>query len=240
MLTERDGINLKPIFAPSLMCMDYLHVEDDLRILNEHCDMLHADIMDGHFAPNLALSTDFLRGIRPAATLPIDAHLMVENPADYVEPCALSGARYISVHAETVWNNAFRVMNQIKKAGCLVGLVLSPATTLDAAKHLLPYVDILTVMTVDVGYAGQAFIPEMLGKIRDARRLKEEQGYSFIIQSDGGCGPKTYADLYAAGAQAFVLGSSGLFGRAPDLETACRKLKSEFDEAVAAGGQKHG
>jgi len=223
---------MKPLFAASLMCMNFLDVRADLVELNKGCDLLHADIMDGHFAKNLTLSPDFVRAIKSASTLPIDAHLMVEHPEQYLDGLIDIGVDYISLHLETINVNAFRLMRRIKEAGIKFGLVLNPATPIEEAQHLLSEVDMLTIMTVDVGYAGQAFIPQMLDKIEQAKRLKETHGYDYIIQVDGGCGPKTYRELWEAGATAFVLGTSGLFGRKDTIAESCTLMREEFDAAI--------
>lgn len=226
---------MKPIFAASLMCMDFLHVEQDLKALDAGCSMLHADVMDGHFAKNITLSPDFIRVVKSAAKLPVDAHLMVTDPDNYLDALTSAEVDYISLHLETINVNAFRLMRKIKDAGCKFGLVLNPATPLSAAEHLLAETDLLTIMTVDVGYAGQPFIAAMLEKIAMAKRLQTEKGYSYIIQVDGGCGPKTYQELWQAGATAFVMGSSGLFGRADTLAEACALMKREFAAATGTG-----
>lgn len=220
------------IFAASAMCMDFLQVNNDIEILNNEVDMLHVDIMDGHFVPNITLSPDFIKIVRPATDLPIEAHLMVTNPDSYIQTLLDNGVDCISVHLETINTNAFRLMTKIKDSGCSFGIVLNPATPLDYAQELLEYTDILTIMTVDAGYAGQPFIKRMLNKIYSASQLKLKNNYNYIIQADGACGPKTYKELFNAGVQSFVLGSSGLFGRAPTLNQSCKVLKKEFSDIV--------
>jgi len=223
---------MKPLFAASLMCMNFLDVRAELEELNKGCDLLHADVMDGHFAKNLTLSPDFIRAVKSVSHLPIDAHLMVEYPEQYLDGLIDIGVDYISLHLETINVNAFRLMRRIKEAGIKFGLVLNPATPIEAAQYLLSEVDLLTIMTVDVGYAGQAFIPQMLDKIEQANALKEKHGYDYLIQVDGGCGPKTYRTLWQAGARAFVLGTSGLFGRKDTIAASCGLMREEFDAAI--------
>ena len=222
----------KPLFGASLMCMDLLHVKREVIDLNNGCDILHADVMDGHFASNLTLSPDFIKAVKSCATLPIDVHLMVNKPEAYIDTLLAIKVDYISVHLETISNDAFRILRKIKAGGAKFGLALNPATPLESASLLLSEVDLLTIMTVDVGFAGQAFIPQMLEKIKKAKELKEKQGHNYIIQIDGACGPKTYNDLWQAGAEAFVMGTSGLFGRADTLAQGCALMRQEFDTAI--------
>jgi len=226
---------MKPLFSASLMCMDFLNVGKDLDELNKGCDMLHADVMDGHFAKNLTLSPDFIRDVKSVSNIPIDVHLMVETPEQYVGSLIDMKVDYISVHLETVNVNAFRLMRKIKAAGIGFGLVINPATPIETAEYLLAEVDLLTIMTVDIGYAGQAFIPQMLDKIQRASELKEKHGYDYIIQVDGACGPKTYDSLWQAGATSFVVGTSGLFGRKETIAASCVLMREEFETIVERG-----
>jgi len=223
---------MEPIFSASLMCMSFLNVERDLHDLNKGCNMLHADVMDGHFAKNLTLSPDFIRDVRSVSSIPIDVHLMVQNPEQYLDTLIDIGVSFISVHLETINVNAFRLMRKIKEAGIGFGLALNPATPIEAAQHLLSEIDLLTIMTVDVGYAGQAFIPQMLDKIEKANDLKKKYDHSYIIQIDGACGPKTYDLLWQAGATSFVVGTSGLFGRKDTIPASCALMREEFAAVV--------
>ena len=219
-------------YAASLMCMDLTNVRQDTEILNRHCHMLHADIMDGHFSPSFALTPLFVEAIRPLTRLPIDAHIMCERPGELIGPLAKAGADILSLHVETINVNAFRLMGQVRDAGCKVGLVLNPATSIEALALLLPLADIVTLMTVDIGYAGQRFIPQMLPKIRQAADLILEGGYDCLLQMDGACNRNTYKATYEAGIRAYVMGSSGLFGLSDNLEDACLGMKREFTNAV--------
>ncbi len=219
---------MKPEFSVSLMCMDFLDIKNQLEILNKRADMYHIDIMDGHFCKNITLSPDFIRAAGRAAKLPMDVHLMTENPNDWLEPVAKAGATYIAPHAETINTDAFRVLARIKELGCKAGVVLNPATPLQAIEHYMSRLDMITIMTVDVGYAGQPFIPEMLDKIAQAKRLREKKGYSYKIQIDGSCNVKTFGRLREAGADVFILGSSGLFGLDADLNTAYDKMLMQY------------
>ncbi len=217
------------LFSPSLMCMDFLNIGAQLEVLNSRCDSYHVDIMDGHFVPNLTLSPDFVRAASSVAKKPLECHLMVTNPWDYVARLSAAGAGCISFQAETVSACAFRMINSIRQTGCRVGAVFNPATALSAAGYYMHLLDKITVMTVDPGFAGQPFIREMLKKIEQARNLKEKNGYQYIIEVDGSCNRATFADLRSAGAECFVVGSSGLFALDADLERAWDKMVEEFE-----------
>ena len=170
-------------FSPSLMCMDLTRFREQVEILNERADMYHIDIMDGHFVPNITLSPFFVEQLRKITQLPLDVHLMVERPSDYIEELARVGATYISPHVETLNGIAFRVIDSIRKYGCKVGIVLNPETSIETIKYYIHLVDKITIMTVDPGFAGQPFIPEMLEKIKELKRIKNEKGYEYLMRS---------------------------------------------------------
>ncbi len=221
---------MRALFAPSLMCLDYLDLRSQLSILDRRADFLHVDVMDGHFCKNLMLSPDLVRTFASVTTKPIEVHLMTTTPNDWIEPFAQAGAAILSPHAEAINVDAFRTLRRIESLGCKCGAVLNPATPLCYAEAYLDMLDMLTLMTVDVGYAGQKFIPQMLRKVEQAREAKEKHGYKYLIQIDGGCGPQTYRALHEAGAEAYVMGSSGLFGKHPDLDTAYSNMLAQFEE----------
>ena len=223
---------MKPEFSISLMCMDYLRIREQIEILNKRTEYYHADIMDGHYCKNITLSPDFISAVKKISKVPIEAHLMTEYPNDFIDMVYKAGAEIISVHAETINADAFRVINKIKSLGVKTGIVLNPATPLEYIKHYISRLDLITIMTVDVGYAGQAFIEEMLDKIALCKKWKEENGYSYTIQIDGSCNVKTFKKLHDAGAERFVIGTSGLFNLDPDLEKAYDKLNRDFSSAT--------
>ncbi len=227
---------MKTCFSASLMCADWLNMGRDLRILNQSCQMLHVDIMDGHFCKSLYLSPAFIASIRNATDLPIEAHLMVEHPEDFIEETARAGADYISVHAETIERQAFRLIDTIHALGCMAGVVLSPATPFSAVEPYLNRLDLVTVMTVDAGFAGQAFLPEMLPKIRQVSQWKRRSGQNYLVQADGAVNKNTYRALFQSGVDSYVLGSSGLFGLSGDLPAACEQMKAEFAAATREEG----
>lgn len=218
----------KEKFSVSLMCMDLLKLREQIEILNKRTDLFHVDIMDGHYVKNITLSPMFVEAISKVATIPIDVHLMTEYPDDYIEELAKAGATYICPHAETINKDAFRIINKIKKSGAKVGIVLNPATPLDYIRHYIHLIDKLTIMTVDPGFAGQSFIPEMLDKIREAKEYKQQYGLNFLLEVDGSVNEKTFKKLHEAGAEVYIVGSSGLFNLDSDLNLAYDKMEEIF------------
>lgn len=216
--------------AASLMCMDLLNVEKQISILNDYCDIYHIDIMDGHFCQNISLSPRFVEVIRNKCKLPIDVHLMVEYPELFIDRLIDAGADIMSFHAETIERNAFILFEKVKQASKKIGIVICPSTSIDSIRLYLPYIDIITVMTVEVGFVGQDLIDETLCKISKLKELKEVNDYSFIIQSDGGAKKETYRKLQNAGAESIVIGGSGLFNKSNDLEIACSLMLREVFE----------
>lgn len=223
---------MKPQFAVSLMCMDLMDIKNQLETLNQRADYYHIDIMDGHFCKNITLSPDFTKACSKVASLPMDAHLMTTNPGDWLEPLAAAGVSYLSPHAETINTDAFRTLNRIEQLGCKTGVVLNPATPLDYIRHYIERIDLLTIMTVDVGYSGQPFIPQMLQKIEQAAELKAKKGYTYQIQIDGSCNKDTFQRLNNAGAEIYVVGNTGLFRLDPDLNKAYDRMLADFEQAA--------
>lgn len=214
------------------MCMDLLRAGEEVAVLNEHADYYHMDIMDGHFAKNIALSPDLVKALSSAATIPMEAHLMTEYPNDWIHVLADAGITTQSVHAETVNKDAFRVLRTIESLGCQKGVTLNPATPLTEVQHYLDIVDLVTLMTVDVSYAGQPFIEQMLRKIEATAKFKSDEGLDFKIQIDGSCNAKTFKRLHDAGAEIYILGSSGLFNLDEDRHIAWKKMLESFAEAT--------
>ena len=220
----------KMMFSPSLMCMDLLEMKEQAAILNERADFYHVDIMDGHFVKNITLSPFFVSTLKRVSKIPIDVHLMTEYPDDYIEELAKAGADYICPHAETINKDAFRIINKIKGFGCKAGIVLNPATPIDWIKHYIHLLDKITIMTVDPGFAGQPFIPEMTEKISELKRLKDENNYKYLIEVDGSCNERTFETLTKAGAEVLIVGSSGLFNLDADLPKAWDKMIDIYNE----------
>lgn len=219
----------KYYFSPSMMCADFMRLSEQIEVINRRADFYHVDIMDGHYVKNITLSPMFVSQIREKAKLPIDVHLMVENPDDYIEELVGAGADYISPHAETIDRNAFRTISQIKDLGCKVGIVVNPAMPLEHISEYINLLDKITIMTVEPGFVGQKFIPRALEKIGKASKLKRDAGYDFLIEADGSCNQKTFGMLKEAGCEVFIIGASGLFSKDTDLNAAFDKMYEEFE-----------
>lgn len=219
----------KPSIAPSLMCMDLSKLSEQVSFFDDKVSYYHVDIMDGHFVPNLTLSPYFVEQLSKISEAPSDCHLMVTNPGMYIEPLAKAGAGMVSFHAETANGQAFRLIDSIRSYGMRCGLVLNPETRLEEVALYLARVDKVTLMTVDPGFAGQPFIPEMLDKIRAFKQYREQHGLSYEIEIDGSCNDKTFGALIEAGADILIVGTSGLFNNHSDIEVAWSIMDKQIE-----------
>lgn len=193
--------------SPSILSADFANLERDIRIVEEGgADYIHVDVMDGHFVPNITLGPNIVSAIRPVTKLPLDCHLMIENPEKYIEDFAKAGADIITVHVEST-PHIHRAIQMIKNAGVKAGVVLNPGTPVTAVEYVLSECDMVLVMTVNPGFGGQSFIPETLKKIEKLKQLKEANRYHYEIEVDGGIVPETATQCKQAGADVFVAGS---------------------------------
>ena len=209
--------------APSLLAADFARLADEVRrIAAAGADMLHLDIMDGHFVPNLTLGPALVEALRRASSLPFDVHLMVSHPGRFVTPFAEAGADSITFHVECA-DPVPEVLARIRAAGCATGLSVRPQTPAAALLPWLDQVDLVLVMTVGPGYGGQAFMPEMLPKIRALRQAINQGQRPVYLEVDGGIGPQNVAEVIAAGADLLVAGTSVF--RAADPAAAIRALR---------------
>lgn len=211
----------------SLMCMNLTTVAEHIKKLNSFTDNYHIDIMDGHYVRNLALSVDFIKAIRPLTNKTIDAHLMVDNPEDYINDLIAAGTDLINIHAEKLDGQAFRLIDLIKQSDRQVGVVINPEENIADISQYLNLVDMVTVMTVDPGYAGQKFIKEALLTISQLKDYRKQNSLHFEIQIDGSCNAETYSELKTAGSDILVLGSSGFFGYSQDIDQ-CIKMAEKY------------
>jgi ribulose-phosphate 3-epimerase len=206
------------LIAPSILSADFSKLGDEIRAVEAAgADWIHADVMDGHFVPNITIGPLVVEAVRRVTDLPIDVHLMIENPDSYISAFADAGASYISVQVETCIH-LNRTIQQIKDCGVHAGVVLNPATPLASLEWVLEDVDYVLIMSVNPGFGGQAFIPASLDKIKALRKQIKDRGLSLLIQVDGGVSEKTIAEIAAAGADVFVAGSA-IFGSKNYQET---------------------
>jgi ribulose-phosphate 3-epimerase len=202
--------------SPSVMCIDMLDFRNQLKALDEAgVDLYHIDIMDGHYVPNFALSTYTMQDIARASKTPMDVHLMVTNPDAYIDVFAEAGAAIIIPHLEAL-PHPIRTLKRIRSLGKQAGIALNPATDIAPLAYMTDFLDLVCVMTVDPGFAGQTLIPSTIGKITAVRRLFEAAGKEIDIMVDGQVKEETAPQLVAAGANVLVLGSSGLFKFKPE------------------------
>ncbi len=194
--------------APSILSADFSNLSQQIRMTEMGgADWIHCDVMDGHFVPNITIGPVIVKAVRKTTKLPVDVHLMIENPDKYLEAFAEAGANYISVHVEEVVH-LNRTVNRIKELGCKAGVVINPATPVSALTDIAEYIDLLLIMTVNPGFGGQNFIPNSIRRIEEAVILRSKLNANFLIEIDGGVNSKTIVKAKKAGADIFVAGSA--------------------------------
>jgi len=198
--------------APSILSADFAHLADQVeRAAAGGGSVIHVDVMDGHFVPNLTIGAPVVKSLRQATRLPLDCHLMIENPDQFISEFADAGADWISVHQEAC-RHLNRTLNLIKQHNCRAGVVINPATPVETLVEVLDIVDHVLVMSVNPGFGGQKFIPGTLHKMTKLAEIRAERGYHFRIEVDGGVAMETVAQVVRAGAEILVAGSA-VFGK---------------------------
>lgn len=216
------------LIAPSILSADFTRLGEEVQAVEAAgADWIHADVMDGHFVPNITFGPLVVAAVRKITRLPIDVHLMIESPDRYIQEFAEAGADWISVQVETC-PHLNRAVQQIKETGARAGVVLNPSTPLSTLDWVLEYADYVLVMSVNPGFGGQAFIGNSLEKIRRLRRMIDDRGLATRIEVDGGIKENNIAEVAAAGADVFVAGSA-IFGQ-KDYRQAIARFKEILGE----------
>ena len=211
--------------APSILSADFARLSVEIgKVEQAGADVLHLDVMDGHFVPNITIGAPVVASIRKATTLPLDAHLMIEEPSRYLDAMIQAGVNWISVHAEAD-THLNRTITYLRGHGLRAGVALNPSTPLVAVEEVLPEADFILVMSVNPGFGGQRFIPSALNKIRKLREIIASNGYHARIEVDGGVGPDNLSEVLAAGAEIIVMGSA-IFGAKWGASEAVTELKA--------------
>jgi ribulose-phosphate 3-epimerase len=209
--------------APSILSADFTRLAEEISTVEKAgASILHVDVMDGRFVPNITVGLPVVKAIAGTTQLPIDAHLMIVEPGRYADQFAKAGARMVSIHIEAD-PNAHRTLTSIRAAGALAGIVINPATSLSALDEVIKFADYVLVMSVNPGFGGQEFIPESLDKVRRLRKMIDERGLKTRIEIDGGINADNIAEVTGAGAEIIVAGSA-IFA-APDPAVAVRELR---------------
>jgi ribulose-phosphate 3-epimerase len=228
---SQQGDSMK-LIAPSILSADFTRLGEQIRAIETAgADWVHVDVMDGHFVPNITMGPLIVEAVRRSTRLPIDVHLMIENPDHYIADFISAGADLVSVHLETGFH-LNRTLELIRTAGARPGVVLNPATPLSGMEWILEYVDFVLLMSVNPGFGGQSFIPNILEKIRQVKQMIIEKNSRALIQIDGGVNLATISEISNAGADVFVAGSA-VFGSS-DYAATISEMKKKAGPASAA------
>jgi ribulose-phosphate 3-epimerase len=215
---------MKKQIAPSILSADFSRLGEEIKAVEKAgADLIHVDVMDGHYVPNITIGPGVVSSLRKATGLPFDVHLMIEDPDRYIDAFVDAGSNIITVHAEAVIH-LHRTVQTIKEKGVKVGVSLNPSTPLACVEEILPDIDLLLIMTVNPGFGGQKFISGMLPKIRKARELAQTRGLKMAIEVDGGVTAENIDTLAEAGADIFVAGAA-IFG-SPSYSDTINRMKT--------------
>ena len=196
------------LISPSVLAADFSKLGEEIQLVSEEgADLIHLDVMDGHFVPNLSFGADIIKGIRGFSNLPFDVHLMIENPEHYVDAYVEAGANLITVHPEAT-PHIHSVLQKIHKAGIKTGIALNPGTPIEALENVIDIIDLILVMTVNPGFGGQSFLSSQLPKISKIRTIIDDGDRSIDLSVDGGINPATAKLAIDAGANILVAGTS--------------------------------
>ena len=217
--------------APSILSADFSRLAEQVHAASPGGGtVIHVDIMDGHFVPNLTLGPPVVKSLRKTTDLPLDCHLMIENPDQYIPEFAAAGASWISVHQEAC-PHLNRTLQLIKSHDCLAGVVINPATPVDTLSEVLDFVDYVLVMSVNPGFGAQKFIPSTMHKVRRLVDLRAQNGFDYRIEIDGGVALDTVAEVVRAGAEILVAGNA-VFGQGDPKTNAAQLLKAAAEATL--------
>jgi ribulose-phosphate 3-epimerase len=212
--------------APSILSADFSRLGDEVRAIEKGgADVIHVDVMDGHFVPNITIGPLVVQGLKKLTSLPLDVHLMIENPERYIEVFAQAGSDWITIHAE-VCPNLKRMIKKIRQLNVRPGIVLKPATSLKTLYPVLDHLDLVLLMSVNPGFGGQSFIPSILKKIERLRKMIDQNCYRLEIEVDGGVKVENIKEVSKAGGDIFVVGT-GIF-KTKDYGETIRRLRQEI------------
>jgi ribulose-phosphate 3-epimerase len=221
--------------APSILSADFLRLEQEIKAVQEAgADMFHIDVMDGHFVPNITIGPMIVEAVRRATASPLDVHLMISNPAAFVDSFADAGADTVTVHAEAD-NHLFRTIDAIKSRGKKAGVSLNPSTPLSAVEHLISEIDLLLIMTVNPGFGGQSYIAAMDEKIRAARAMIAKSGRQIDLEVDGGIKASNARHAVELGANVLVMGTEIFHAK-----NYAEKIRQVREEIKGAGSRVRG
>ncbi len=199
---------MKKMLAPSILAANFINLEKEIRKVEmAGVDLIHCDVMDGKFVPNITFGPIVINAVKKITRLPLDVHLMIETPDDFLDDFVKAGANYLTVHQESVVH-LNRTITRIKELGAKAGVSINPATPVNTLCEILEIVDLVLVMSVNPGFGGQKFIESSLKKIRDLKSIREENNYEFLIEVDGGVDTNNITKLKNAGVDVFVAGSA--------------------------------
>jgi ribulose-phosphate 3-epimerase len=217
--------------APSILSADFSRLAEEVGAVEKAgADAIHVDVMDGHFVPNLTIGPLVVQGLKKLTHLPLDVHLMIENPSRYVDDFVRAGGNWITVHAETC-PHLKRLIKKVRQLKARPGIVLKPATPLKTLFSVLDEIDLVLIMSVNPGFGGQSFIPSTLKKIERLRKIVAQNGYSVDIEVDGGVKVENIKEVSMAGADIFVVGT-GIF-KTENYKVTIQKLRQEIGASAA-------